>query len=199
VDPWLRASLVGGVFAGLAGLLVFTLLHVALVGPLWVLLLVGFLPAVAGGAVVGWAFHVLAGHGKLPARPLQGPAFGALMWLTLVPLELLALSRGPVPGATPLDAMRHVGPEVLLPALAGMLAGWALTQDLRASALLGLASLALALPVAGTLVALGAGGLGPSIFAGMLLVDGVAGFVLAEVRPMLAKPALSGPEARPGG
>jgi hypothetical protein len=187
VDPSLRASLLAGAFAGLVGLVAFTLLHVLLVAPLWILLAVGLLPALLGGVFVGWAYHELVEAGKLPPRPLQGAAFGAVLWLTLVPLELVALAGGPPPaGVSPMEAMRGIGPGVLLPLLAGLLVGWALTRHARRSVALGLAALLLALPVAGTISALGGGAMGLTIFGGLLLVDVLAGLALAEARPRLA-------------
>jgi hypothetical protein len=182
-----------GALAGLAGLVVFTLLHVLLVGPLWFLLAVGLLPALLGGAVVGLAFREV--ERALPQGLRGGAAYGGLLWLTLGPLEVVALERGPLPGVDPLQAMRVVPIEVLLAPLAGLLLGIAWARAPRPALALAIAALVLAIPVSGTLLALGASRIGPPIFVGMAVVDVVAGVVLAAARSQLAAGKLLAPSA----
>ena len=50
-----KASLIPGVLAGVAGLLVFLEIHHVWIKPIWFILPSGLMIAAAGGLAVGWA------------------------------------------------------------------------------------------------------------------------------------------------
>lgn len=60
-------SLVVGIQSGIAGLLVFLIIHHFWIMPIWFILPFGLVVAALGGAAVGWAYGELLPH--LPPRP----------------------------------------------------------------------------------------------------------------------------------
>jgi hypothetical protein len=87
-------SLIAGVFSGIAGLLVFLLIHHFWITPIWFILPLGLVIAGTGGAVVGWAYtELLPG---LPSRPWTALAMFALILVILLPALILAELRRPL-------------------------------------------------------------------------------------------------------
>ncbi|HEX6305081.1 MAG TPA: hypothetical protein VFZ76_12885 [Anaerolineales bacterium] len=87
-------ALVAGVLSGLAGLLVFLLVHHFWITPIWFILPLGLVIAAIGGAVVGWAYtELLPG---LPPRPWTTFAMAALIVVILLPALILAELRRPL-------------------------------------------------------------------------------------------------------
>lgn len=149
-------ALVAGALSGLAGLLVFLVIHHFWITPIWFILPVGLVLAIGGGLAVGWAYgELLPG---LPPRPWTFPAMVALIALILAPSIFLAELRSPLFTVTTDDAQLAVSVarvvvtfilELLVTAaLAGGLAGWVIGRNGRA---------ALATATAGFIFALGPG------------------------------------------
>lgn len=195
-----RASLIAGVASGLAGLLVFLVIHHFWILPIWFILPLGLPVAAAGGAAVGLAYDELAP--RLPPRPWTALAVGALIWFTLLPGLVLAELRRPFftlqPDGSSILAV-SVGRvavgfllELLVTAvLAGALAGWLIGRTRRA---------ALATAAGGFIFALGPGhnipliggtpGVGQEL-AIMAAIIAVSAVVLVETRARLdGKPAV---------
>lgn len=131
-----------GAVAGGVALVVFVVAHAAWIVPVWGLL--GFVPVtMAIGALASWPFRELAARGALPAAPMDGLAFAAILLLTLVPTAIVGVVLGPVSR----DAVTagNVVPPLLLAAPAGGVLGGLLAGSLRGAAALSIAALVLAL------------------------------------------------------
>ena len=85
------AALVAGVAAGVAGLLVFLIVHHLWITPIWFILPLGLAVAAVGGAAVGWAYAELLPN--LPPRPYTALAIIALITVILLPSFILAELR----------------------------------------------------------------------------------------------------------
>ena len=187
----IRASLFSGVLAGVAGLLVFLVIHHLWIMPIWFILPFGLLIAAIGGLAVGWAYDELLP--KLPGRSWTILAWSALVSLTLAPAVVLAQLRPAVfsPAGVINISTREAAVifirELLLPAtLVGGLAGWLVGRTRRA---------AVAMALAGFVFALGPGhnvpflGNTPATGKGILLLLAIifsASVVLVETQAFLA-------------
>jgi hypothetical protein len=186
-----KASLFSGVLAGIAGLLVFLVIHHLWIKPIWFILPIGMVIAMLGGVAVGWAYSELLP--RLPDRPWSIIAWTALVGLTLTPAVTLAQLRPPVfspTGVLNLDlegAVVIFFRDLLLTAtVTGGLAGWLVGRTRRA---------VLAMALAGFVFALGPGhnvpflGNTSATGKGILLLLAVilsASVVLVEVQAALA-------------
>ena len=83
-----KASLIAGMLAGAAGLLVFLVIQHLWIKPIWFILPVGLVIATAGGLAVGWAYNELLP--SLPRRPWTILAWLVLIGLTLAPAVVIA-------------------------------------------------------------------------------------------------------------
>ena len=186
-----KASIFSGVLAGIAGLLVFLVIHHLWIKPIWFILPAGMVIAALGGLAAGWAYNELLP--KLPGRPWTILAWAALVGLTLAPAVIIAQLRPPV--FTPTGILNlslqnaiviFVRNLLLTAAVTGGLAGWIIGRTQRA---------ALAMALAGFVFALGPGhnvpflGNTPATGKGILLLLAVilsASVVLVEAQAALA-------------
>lgn len=191
----MKISLIAGLLSGIAGLLVFLLIHHFWIKPIWSILPPGLLIAGLGGLAVGWAYaEIKVG---LPPRPWTALALFVLIGATLTPAVVLAQLRPPpldiatgaiIDGSSTGVVIARVLIELLLTAtLVGGLAGWWLGQTGRA---------ALATALAGFVFALGPGhnipllGNTPAVGKGIVLLAVVAfisALVLVESEIWLAR------------
>jgi len=152
----MNAALSAGALSGIAGLLVFLVIHHFWIRPIWFILPVGLLFAAAGGVAVGWAYSELLPG--LPPRPWSAVVLIAVIGACLTPAVILAQLRPPMFTAMSENAQLTVGTgravaifvfQLLLTAAAvGALAGWWIGGSGRA---------ALATALAGMVFALGPG------------------------------------------
>jgi len=183
-----------GALAGVAGLLVFLMLHALWIVPIWFILPLGLLVAGGGGVAVGWAYAEL--RYRLPRRPWTALAVVGVIAVILSPAFMLAELQAPVFTVTPagpvqtvatsLIVARFVGELLATATIVGGLVGWWLGRTRRA---------ALATAVAGFVFALGPGhnipfiggtpGVGKEL-AIMAVVIGVSALVLVEVHAWLS-------------
>ena len=148
--------LIAGVLSGIAGLLVFLIIHHFWILPIWFILPIGVVIAAAGGAAVGWAYLEL--YANLPPRPWTPLALVGLIAVILLPSIILAELRQPMSDMSVPGGMLVVSSgrataifilELLVPAtLVGAAAGWLIRHSGRA---------ALATALAGFVFALGPG------------------------------------------
>ncbi len=135
-----KASLLAGMSAGVAGLLVFLVIHHFWIKPIWFILPIGLVIAAIGGLAVGWAYgELLPG---LPRRPWTTFAWFALIGLTLAPAVVIAQLRPPLFTGTGMNVIATVSVEqaavifirdLLLPAaVIGGLCGWLIGRTKRA-------------------------------------------------------------------
>lgn len=155
-DGLLNVHLIGGVMAGIVGLLVFLVIHHFWISPIWFIMPIGVIVAALGGLAVGWAYHELSPN--LPAPPWSAIVFIGLIGIILAPAIMLAELR------QPLFTISDSGSELAVPVwyavvvfilellvtaiLIGGLAGWLIGRTSRA---------ALATAIAGFIFALGPG------------------------------------------
>jgi hypothetical protein len=189
-----KASLIAGMSAGAAGLLVFLVLHHLWIKPIWFILPIGLVIAALGGLAAGWAYSELLPN--LPGRPWRILAWTALVGLTLAPAIIIAQLRPPLFTGTGMKVTATITIEqavvifmrdLLFPAaVTGGLGGWLIGRRKRA---------AFATALAGFVFALGPGhnvpflGNQPATGKGILLLLAVilsASVVLVEAQAALA-------------
>ena len=188
-------SLIAGLIAGIAGLLVFLTIHHFWIKPIWFILPPGMVIAALGGLAVGWAYgEIQAG---LPPRPWTSLAVFALVAAILTPAILLAQTRPPpldistgaiIDGSSVPAVVARFAIELLLTAsVVGALAGWWLGHTPRAAMATALAGFVFALGPGHNIPLLGntpAAGKGVALLAAIILVSAV---VLVESQAWLAR------------
>lgn len=188
------AALFAGALSGVAGLLVFLVVHHFWIMPIWFILPPGLAIASVGGLSIGWAYGEL--QHRLPARAWRHVAWAGLVALTLAPGIALA-ELGPAlfdadtgelrPGTDLVTVASRFASELLLPAsVVGALAGWCLAGR-RAAWKTGLAGLVFALGPGHNIPLLGgtAGAAkGAALLASIVVVSTV---VLVETHTRLAR------------
>jgi len=190
----MTADLIAGSLSGIAGLLVFLVIHHFWIRPIWFILPVGLMIAGFGGLAAGWSYTEI--KTGLPPRPWAALALVAVIGVILAPSILLAQLRQPLINITtgiipPEEAGRvtlHFVLELLITAgVMGGLAGWLLGHTLRA---------AMATALAGLVFALGPGhnipflGSTPAVGKGLVLllaITLVSALVLVETSAGLVK------------
>ena len=129
----LLVYLLAGALSGIAGLLVFLVVHHLWIAPIWSILPPGLVIAGLGGGAAGWAYSFL--HPGLPARPWTWLILAGVFSACLLPAALIAALRAPLisPPITIIQpgeggrVLAHIVLELLLSAaLVGGAAGWLL-------------------------------------------------------------------------
>jgi hypothetical protein len=191
----MNTSLIAGLLAGIAGLLVFLTIHHFWIKPIWFILPPGLAIAALGGLAVGWAYaEIQAG---LPPRPWTALAVFVLVGAILTPGILLAQTRPPpldiatgaiIDGSSVAAVVARFAIELLLTAaVVGGLAGWWLGHTPRAAAASAVAGFVFALGPGHNIPFLGntpAAGKGVVLLATIVLVAAV---VLVETQAWLAR------------
>ena len=188
--------LIAGMFAGIAGLLTFLVIHHFWIQPIWFIAPVGLIVAGLGGLAVGWAYAEI--QPGLPPRPMTALAVMGLIALTLLPAIVLGQTRPALVDmstgsmAIPAGQGGRVAVRVVLELLVtatlmgGLAGGW-LGHTSRA---------AFATALAGFVFALGPGhnipllGNTPAAGKGVLLllaITFVSAFVLVEASAWMLK------------
>ena len=149
----MRACLIAGAISGIAGLIVFLLIHHFWIMPIWFILPIGLLIAGLGGVAVGWAYQVQLP--KLPPRPWRALTITGLIIVIMIPSIVLAEMRTPMfdisgPIAVLVVSVRQAAVvfilELLLTAtLMGGIAGWIICRTRKAALATALAGLNFAL------------------------------------------------------
>jgi len=149
----MNAALSAGAFSGIAGLLVFLVIHHFWIRPIWFILPIGVLIAAGGGLAVGWAYSELLPG--LPPRPWSTVVLIAVIGACLAPAVILAQLRPPMFTAMTENAQLTVSTgravaifvfQLLLTAAAvGAVAGWWIGGSGRAALATALAGLVFAL------------------------------------------------------
>lgn len=191
----MNAPLLAGILSGIAGLLVFLVIHHLWIVPIWFILPIGLVIAAAGGATAGWAYGELLPH--LPSRPWTSLALFALIWTVLLPGLVLAELRPPLFDVSGGDAVLAVSVgratlafivELLLTAaLTGALAGWLIGGSTRAALVTGLAALIFALGPGHNIPLIGGTAGVAKELAIMTAIILVSALVLVESHALLAR------------
>ncbi len=194
VERRTRPALLAGALAGVAGLVVFLVVHHVWILPIWFILPPGLVIASLGGLAVGWAYGEV--QHRLPPRPWRHVAWSGLVGLTLVPSIVLAELRPALfdadtgelsPGTDLITVATRFAGELLLPAvLVGALAGWYLAGR-RAARITGLAGFVFALGPGHNIPLLGgtAGAAKGAVLLAVIVV--VSTFVLVESHARLER------------
>lgn len=191
-DGGLNPHLVGGVLAGIVGLLTLLVIHRFWILPIWFAFPLGLVLAGLGGLAVGWSYAEL--QAGLPRRPWTAAAIVALVFVILTPAIVIAQLRGPLtflgdPSLAPADrpqvAIRFIL-ELLVPALlVGLAAGWLIAHSLRGAVSTGVAGLVYALGPGHNIPSLGNTLATPKELVLLLAITSVAAIVLVEVTARL--------------
>src|SRR5574341_165388 len=189
-----KASLIAGMSAGVAGLLVFLVIHHFWIKPIWFILPIGLVIAVIGGLAAGWAYSEL--HPHLPGRPWTILAWATLVSLTLAPAVVLAqLSRPLFIGTGENATLTVSAKQAMIIFICNLLLTTTVTGGLGGWLIGGTKQAALATALAGFVFALGPGhnipflGNTPATGKGIFLLLAVilsASAVLVEVQAALA-------------
>jgi hypothetical protein len=188
-------SLTAGILAGIAGLLVFLLIHHLWIMPIWFILPFGLIVATLGGLAVGWMYGELLPN--LPPRPFTSLTVVVLIAIILLPSILLAELREPLfdisgPGG---QLQVSIGRAILIfvlellltATLAGGLVGWLIGRSGQAT---------IATAVAGFIFALGPGhnipliGATPGVAKEIVIITAViliSAIVLVEAQAKLSR------------
>jgi hypothetical protein len=81
----LAAALLAGAVTGLLGVVLFGVVHAALIMSIWTRLGGGIPFGIAAGLAMGWAFSEMHGVWCREHRRIRGLWFGGLLWVTLIP------------------------------------------------------------------------------------------------------------------
>jgi hypothetical protein len=180
--------LVAGSAAGGAGLLIFLVLHMLWIVPIWGILPIGVPLAVGGGLAVGWADGEL--RWRLPERPWTARSMMDVVVLILLSAVVLAERHGPVFTGTLADPAPTVAPWVIVARfvgellakatiVCGLIGRW-IGQTRRAALATGLAGFAFALGPGHNIPLIGGTpGVGKELVM-MIAVIGVSALVLVE-------------------
>ncbi len=147
----MHSSLIAGVLAGVAGLLVFLTIHHFWIRPIWFIAPPGLLIAGLGGLAVGWVYSEI--RPGLPPRPWTSLAVFELIAVILAPALILAqllpptadIAAGKLAVSTGELIARFVLGLLATATEAGALAGWLLARTRRGAAATAVAGLAFAL------------------------------------------------------
>jgi len=187
-------DLFAGMAAGVAGLLVFLIIHHFWIKPIWMIFPPGLVIALLGGLAVGWSYREI--QSGLPPRPWTALAILALIAAILAPGIVLAQFHQPtvdlttftIPKENAGRAVTQFFTELALTAvIVGGIAGWLLGHSRQA---------AFATALAGFVYALGPGhnipflGGTPVVGKGIVLllaITLVSAIVLVETSAWLAK------------
>lgn len=189
-----------GAIAGVAGLAVFLVLHQLWIVPIWFIAPVGLVMAAVGGAAVGAAYHELLP--RLPPRPWMSLWVTASLAATLTPSIVVAEIYGPIYGigqagrgillVSPSEAFTAVVVGLLGTAtLAGAVVGAIVGRTRRAAGTMAVAGLALALGPGHNIPLLGGTPAVTKELRVLVIVIGVASFVLVESRAWMTRSAAS--------
>jgi hypothetical protein len=189
-------ALVAGALAGVAGLVVFLIIHHIWIQPIWFILPFGLVIAALGGLAVGRSYAELLPH--FPPLPWSVLAVIALISVILLPSVLLAELRAPlfdisVPGgslavsvgkAAAIFIFELLGSATLM----GALAGWLVARTPQAAAATALAGFVFALGPGHNIPFLGGT---PATLKGvalLLAIVSVSAVVLVVVHALLNTP-----------
>jgi hypothetical protein len=186
-SPSLIAFLIAGAVIGLVGVVLFGLIHAAIIVPIWTRLLGGVPFGLVAGVAMGWALYELRRpyNSRARAKAITTLTFGALLWVTLIPMTLLgvALRAAGVHGAD--DTWEVVG-ECLLAVGAGVAAGRFVGRRWRAGLALGATSLAVTLTQAGPIPVMNSVR-AVRLFAALMVVYVLCGMALGVVASLVSK------------
>lgn len=172
--------LIAGAVIGLLGVLCFGLVHAVVIVPIWTRLPGGVPFAVVAGMAMGWALYEIR---------VAGWTFGALVWLTLLPMTLLGVTLRAT-GVHGADDTWEVVAECALAAAAGAVAGRLIGGRWRAALAMAAASLALTLAQAGPIPVMNSVRAG-SLFIGLMVVYIACGGALGVVASLVSRRASS--------
>jgi hypothetical protein len=170
-----------GAIVGAVGAVSFAAVHAAVILPIWARIPRGLIQAVPVGIGLAWAFDRV-GRVRAWSLPAHGAAFGAVMFLTLIPGTAFA------------NAMRLAGVDaggwpvtiatLILAAGSGWYAGRRLTQDAAASRAVAIATVVLTIGASGPIPFVN-GLRAVSLFVGFIPICVLAGTVMAMVHEEL--------------
>jgi hypothetical protein len=172
-----------GVIVGAVATASFGAVHALAIVPIWSRLVRGLVPATLAGIALSWAFEQ-ARRVRGWRRPIDGAAFGLVMFATLIPATLFS-------NALRLAGMRAADWPGTLGSLAigvasGTAAGWLLSRERVATMAFAIATFVLTLAAAGPIPIVN----GPPaawLFIGFIPICAIAGVTIALLNERLAR------------
>jgi hypothetical protein len=182
-----RKYLAAGAVAGLVGILFFGIAHYFVLAPTWNPLTTGFLFGPIVGAVIGWAYYEVHSRGGLGPLNLPALVYSLMLLSTFVPIQIYGMVYPPDIGLllstsdfSKIDAVPLVAP-VLLALPAGLVVGWVLTRNKRATIATGVAALLFAFSLGHNIYPIAANFRAGKMWAVMLGTTIVSGLTLGFV------------------
>jgi len=160
-----------------SGTLLFGFLHALLIEPIWSRLIGGLPFALLASAGITWCHYELVVHNRSRGGIVSGAAFGAAVWIALLPMTLLAAAIRAA-GLRPRLGGFEAPLEFLVAAATGAVAGLALTRSLRGTLSAAACMAAVVLAMGGP-IAIGVGKTQRLLFLGFLPVFIGAGALLS--------------------
>jgi hypothetical protein len=165
---------------GLGGTALFGLVHAVLIAPIWTRLAAGIPFALLASLLLLWSYSALRSEHLLSAGSTGGAVFGAMLWLSLVPVTLLgAYIRHS--SLRPRLGQLEPAVELAVAAASGALLGATWRGSRRVALALASCVTGLVLVMAGP-IAIGHA-VGRLLFVAFLPIYVLAGIALASVAP----------------
>ena len=186
--------LIGGVLAGVAGLLTFLVIHHFWILPIWFIMPAGLVVAAAGGLAIGWSYSELVTN--LPPRPLTSLALFGLVAAILAPSIILAELRRPLLDANMIATatvnLAETIPRFIIElpftaAAIGAVAGWLIVHTSRAAISTALAGVVYALGPGHNIPLLGGTPAAPKGTVLLIAITAVVVIVLVEASAWLTR------------
>ena len=166
-------SVIAGATLGLLGAVLFAVAHAVLISPVWSSLLGGLPISLAVGGACGLAFARIWATARRRVRISDGARFGLLLWISLLPVTLVAAGLRWA-GMHDAESSLEVLGLVIVSAASGAGLGYAVNQRRGDAAILSVATVLLVLAMGGPIaVGQSATGVGLYVaFAGLLPLCG---------------------------
>ena len=176
-DPisWKR-TLAAGALLGIAGVVLFGVIHAWTIEPIWTRLFAGLLFAIPAGIATAWSFQELARARGSRAGWTFGLLFGVIIWLTLLPMTAFAVWLRLSGLRSRLGGMEGAV-ELAIAALTAFAVAYALGKSRRAAVAFAVSLVGLVLAMAGPVaVTMGPGA--RALFAAFLPLYAITGLLL---------------------
>ncbi len=180
-----RYDLAAGVAATLLGLVSFWVFHTIWILNIPAVFFEGLIFASVAAVALAWAVRSTRRRRPFDDTVAVGSALGILIWLTLVPYEVVGAVWGPLPDARGLVETLIVLPVIFLAAPVGAAFGWGLTKAARPTVACATAAFALNFTVGSAIAFAGGRGINLGLFLWLLPTSVLAGVGYTATRSTL--------------
>jgi len=174
-------DLVAGTAAALVGLVSFGIFHTLRIASVPAVFVEGLLYVIPAALALAWAIRTTRRAGRCRGGAIDGLLVGGLLWLTVVPYEVVGAVWGPWPELTSFSQALPLLWIAFLGMPVGAALGWAITRQIRPAIAWAIAALAVDFSIAGGLAFFGGRGRFFELFLWLLPTHLAAGTVLVTV------------------